>query len=98
MQRDKEFDTRLDEIERAQRRMAEEIEQLQRELKAQGITLPELNPAGDTPLSPESNLRQLQLAAKRARAAKTVGGGKGAVQEAETAERFATELKEAKRD
>ncbi len=70
MQRDKDLATRLEEVERNQRRMAEEIEQLQHELCALGVEVPDLNPAGRTPLSPQARLAVLQRSAAIARAAK----------------------------
>ena len=88
MPREKDFATRIDEVERIQRRQSEEIEQLQRELKALGIDLPEIAPAGHTPLSPEARLVALRRAAAKARAAKTVGDGRGAVGDHEVAERL----------
>lgn len=50
--------------------MAEEIEQLQKELRGLGVELPELNPAGRTPLSPQARLASNQRKAAKARAAK----------------------------
>lgn len=47
--------------------------------------VPELNPAGHTRLSPEAYLTALRRQAARARAAKTVGEGRGAVTDEETA-------------
>ena len=81
MAREKDIDTRVEELERSQRRMGEEIDQLQRELRGLGITVPELNPAspGRTPLSDEARLAALRKVALDARLAKTVGRGKGSV-------------------
>ncbi len=81
MAREKDIDTRVEELERSQRRMGEEIDQLQRELRGLGINVPELNPAspGRTPLSDESRLVVLRRVAEDARLAKTVGPGKGSV-------------------
>lgn len=94
------LDRRLEELERNQRRMAEEIEQLQRELRALGVQIPELDPAapGKTQLSPEARLVVLRQAAKKARAAKPVGEGRGAVKDPETAERLRTGTEEAPDD
>lgn len=91
MPREKDIATRLDEVERIQRRQSEEIEQLQRELKALGVELPDLEPAGHTPLSPEARIAAMRRAAAKARAAKTVGEGRGAVGDPEIAERLRDE-------
>lgn len=90
MAREKDLDTRVEELERSQRRMGEEIDQLQRELRGMGISVPELNPAspGRTPLSAEARLAALRKAAAKARAAKPVGSGKGSVTDQETADRL----------
>lgn len=94
MPREKDVSTRLDEVERIQRRHAEEIEQLQRELRALGVELPELSPAGRTPLSPQARLAALRLAAAKARAAKPIGDGKGAVSDEAVAEQLARQAEE----
>lgn len=91
MPRGKDIETRLDEVERIQRRQSEEIEQLQRELKALGVELPDLEPAGHTPLSPEARLVAWRRAAAQARAAKAVADGRGAVGDPETADRLREE-------
>jgi len=84
------LDRRVEEIERNQRRMAEEIEQLQRELRSLGVHLPELDPAasGKTPRSPEARLAALRRGVAIARSRKRVGEGRGAVRNPETAERL----------
>ena len=96
MPRDKDIDTRVEELERVQRRLAEEIDQLHRELRAMGVDVPELNPArpGRTRLSDEGYIVALRKSAAAARAAKTVGPGKGSVGDPETAERLRAEADE----
>lgn len=92
MARDNEILERLDEVERNQVRLASEIEQLRRELQAHGLTvLPEINPAGRTPLSREARVAQLQRAAALARLAKQLGEGRGRIRNPETAERVRRE-------
>jgi hypothetical protein len=93
MPREKDIDTRVEELERGARRMADEIDQLARELRALGVSAPELNPGapGRTKLSDEARLAALQRAAAKARASKPVGSGKGAVADAETADRLRSE-------
>jgi chromosome segregation ATPase len=84
------LDRRIEELERSQRRMGEEIEQLKRELRALGVQIPELDPAapGKTPLAPEARLAAMRRAAAHARASKRVGSGSGAVSNPETLERL----------
>lgn len=82
---------RLDEVERNQSRMAAEIEQLRRELQAHGLSIPEINPAGRTPLSEEARLARFQRAAAVARQAKRVGEGRGCIKSPETAEKLRRE-------
>jgi hypothetical protein len=88
------LERKVEELERNQRRMAEEIEQLQRELRALGVQIPELDPAapGKTGLSQEARLAVLKKAAAKARASKPVGEGKGAVKDEETAKRLRSGL------
>lgn len=73
---DNDFEERL-------RKLEEEVRILHRELKAQGVDVPEMseNPS-KTPLSRESLLAVKRDLAARARAAKPVGKGKGAVSSA----------------
>lgn len=94
MSRAKDIETRVDEVERTQRRQSEEIEQLQRELKALGVDLPDIEPSGRTPLSPEARLAAMRRSAAKARAAKAVREGRGAVGDHETAERLRDEAAE----
>lgn len=90
MSRDRDVDRRVDELERGQDRMAEEIGQLRRELRALGVNIPELDPAapGRTPLSEAALLASMRRRAAQARAKKRIGAGSGAVKEPETLQRL----------
>ena len=100
MPREKNIDTRVEELERGQRRLAEEIDQLSRELRALGVTVPDLNPArpGRTPLSPEARVAALRKSVAKARASKPGGAGKGAVSDPAVAERLRSEAEAEEND
>ena len=57
----------------------QEIAQLRRELRAAGLRVPEVNPAGRTSLSPEALLTAQRRSMAHCRAAKRVGPGKDCV-------------------
>ena len=92
--------SRIELLERTNRRQDELIVQLRRELRAFGVELPEINPAGRTPLSPQARSAHRQILAARARASKPVlvdasgRAGMGSLRSDETKERLAVEAEE----
>jgi hypothetical protein len=79
---------RLDILERDVSRLGREVTRLESELRAFGVELPAINPAGRTPLSPQAYRNRQLLAAARARAGKGIGRGVGKLRSRETAARM----------
>lgn len=94
---------RIEVLERTIRRQDHELDQLRRELRAFGVELPQINPAGRTPLSPQARSARRQILAARARASKRVAvdaqgrAGMGTLRDTETKERLELEAEELSR-
>lgn len=82
---------RVEQVERGQEILRREVESLRRELAAHGVRVPAPAPGRKPPLGEEARRAVLVRAAAKARAAKVVGGGRGAVNDPETAQRLREE-------
>lgn len=94
---------RIEALERTIRRQDHELDQLRRELRAFGVEIPQINPAGRTPLSPQARSVQRQILAARARASKRVAvdaqgrAGMGTLRDPETKQRLELEAEDLSR-
>jgi len=93
---DEETKDKVDQLEGQVEHLAAEVKALRRELAARGVEIPMEENPGKGPMTPEGLKALKQKLAARARAAKPVGKGKGAVSSPRVKKRLERQVKEKK--